>query len=69
MQLTRTNALIAAGLAIVNSLLPFLVLIGALDWTPDEVAACYLVVSNVGTFVGLLFASTTSTNVPNAPNA
>lgn len=66
MQLTRTNALIAAGIAVVNSLLPFLVLIGVLTWTSDQMAGAYLVVSNVGTFIGLLFASTSSTNTTDA---
>ena len=49
MTLTRTNALIAAALAIVNSLLPFLVLIDVLHWNADQIAGAYLVVSNVAT--------------------
>lgn len=66
MTVTRTNALIAAAIATINSIFPFLVLIGVLDWTPDQVAGAYLVVSNLGTFVGLLFASSPVTNTPDA---
>ena len=64
MTLTRTNALIAAGVALVNSIVPFLILTGALHWTADTVAAFYLIVSNFGTVVGLIFASSPITNTP-----
>jgi len=64
MQLTRTNAIVAAVIATVNSIFPFLVLIGVLDWTPDQVAGAYLVVSNAATTVGLIFASSPVTNTP-----
>ena len=66
MTVTRTNALIAAGIAVVNSLFPFLVLIGALSWDADQIAGAYLVISNLGTFIGLLFASSPVTNTPDA---
>lgn len=64
MSLTRTNALIAGVMAIVNSLFPALILLGVVDWTPDQVAAVVLVISNSLTFVGLLFASSPVTNTP-----
>ncbi len=64
MTLTRTNALVAAGIAFVNSVFPFLVLVGVLDWTPETIAAAYLVVSNLLTTIGLIFASSPTTNVP-----
>ena len=60
---SRLNALIAGLMAIVNSVFPFLILIGVLHWTADEIAACVLVISNVLTFVGLLFAQSDATNV------
>ncbi len=63
MTLTRTNALIAAGIALVNSIVPFLQLIGVFHLTPDALAALYLVVSNFGTVLGLIFASSPATNV------
>lgn len=59
---SRLNALVAAGIALVNSIIPFLILVGALTWTPDTVAAAYLIVSNVGTFIGLCFAQSSATN-------
>lgn len=59
---TKLNQVIAAGIALVNSVIPFLILVGALHWTADTVAAAYLIVSNVGTFVGLLFAQSGATN-------
>ncbi len=62
--ITRTNALVAAGISLVNSLIPFLVLVGAIHLTSDGVAGAYLVVSNAGTFVGLLFAGSSITNTP-----
>lgn len=66
MTLTKPNAIIAAVIALVNSIIPFLQIIGVLDLTPDGLAALYLVVSNAGTVVGLLFASTDVTNTPDA---
>jgi hypothetical protein len=62
--LTRTNALIAAAITLVNSIFPFLQLIGVLHLTSDGMAALYLVVSNAGTVIGLVFASTPATNTP-----
>lgn len=66
MTVTRTNALIAAAIALVNSIIPFLLLIGAFSLTEKALAALYLVISNFATFIGLLFASTPATNVPPA---
>lgn len=49
---------IAAGIiAIVQSLLPFLVLIHVLHWTSDTIAAAMLVVTNIVTTAGLIFAN------------
>lgn len=64
MTITRTNALIAAGIALVNSIIPFFVIIGVLHLASDGLAALYLVVSNSATMLGLVFASTPVTNVP-----
>ena len=62
--MTRTNALIAALIALVNSIIPFLQIIGVLSLTSDGLAALYLVVSNFGTVLGLVFASSPITNTP-----
>ena len=64
MTVTRTNTLIAAAIATVNSTIPVLILTGAVSLTEQAVAAVYLAVSNLGTFVGLLFASSPVTNTP-----
>ena len=59
---TRVNQLVAAGIAFVNSVVPVLVLTGAVSLTTDAVAAIYLAVSNFGTVVGLIFAQSDTTN-------
>ena len=64
MTVTRVNALIAAGIALVNSIIPFLQLVGVIHLTSDAVAALYIVISNIGTVFGLIFASTPLTNTP-----
>jgi hypothetical protein len=64
--LTRTNVLVAAGIQAANSIVPFLVIVGAVSWTSEAVAASAYVVTSFGTFIGLLFASTPATNVPDA---
>ena len=64
MTVTRTNALIAALIALINSIIPFLQIIGVLSLTSDGLAALYLIVSNFGTVLGLVFASTPATNTP-----
>lgn len=64
MTLTRPNALIAAGIALVNAIIPFLVLISVLSWDGEQVASAMGIVSLAGTFIGLLFASTPATNTP-----
>lgn len=66
MTVTRTNAIIAAVLALVNSIIPFLQIVGVLDLTSDGMAALYLIISNLATVVGLVFASSPATNVPDA---
>ncbi len=66
MTVTKVNALIAGVMAIVNSLFPALILLDVVHWSTDQTAAVVLVISNALTFVGLLFASTTATNVPDA---
>ena len=50
------DGIAAAVIATVNSVFPFLVLVGVLDWTPDTIAGAMLVVTNVVTLGGLLFA-------------
>ncbi len=64
MTVTRVNALIAAGIVLINSIIPFLQLVGAFHLTADALAALYLVISNFGTLLGLIFASTPVTNTP-----
>lgn len=54
MTATRSEQLRAAFIAIAQSALPFLVLVGAVDWTSDTIAAAMLVVTNVTTFAFLL---------------
>lgn len=58
----KINKLVAAGIAAANSIVPVLVLTGAVSLTSDGVAAVYLAVSNVLTFVGLIFAQSEATN-------
>jgi len=64
MNLTRANTVIAAVMAVVNSLFPFLIVIGVLNWTGEQTAACILVISNLVTLGGLFLASTPVTNAP-----
>lgn len=64
MVVTRVNAIIAAVIALVNSIIPFLVLINVLHLGNDAIAALYLIISNAATLFGLIFASTPATNVP-----
>lgn len=52
----KQNAIAAGIISIVQSVLPFLVLVGVINWTSDTIAACMLVVTNVVTTGGLLFA-------------
>jgi len=67
MTLTKANAIGAAVIALANSVFPFLVLIGVLHWDGDDVAAAMLVVTNLVTLGGLIFASTPVTNTPVQP--
>ena len=60
---TKLNRVIAAGIALVNAIIPFLVLIGAVSLSPEGVAGAMGIVSLAGTFVGLLFAQSDATNV------
>jgi len=59
---SKLNGVIAAGIALANSVVPLLQLLGVIHLTSDGVAAVYLVISNLGTFVGLLFAQSPATN-------
>lgn len=52
----KSNAIAAGVIATIQSVLPFLVLVGVLDWTSDTIAACMLVVTNLVTTGGLIFA-------------
>lgn len=51
---THSEQLRAAFIAVIQSLLPFLVLVGVIHWTSDTIAACMLVVTNVVTTLFLL---------------
>lgn len=51
---TRSEQLRATIIAFIQSLLPFLVLIHALTWTSDTIAACMLAVTNATTLAFLL---------------
>lgn len=66
MTVTRVNVIIAAIMAVVNSVFPALILLNVIHWTSDQTAAVVLVISNTLTLIGLLFASTPVTNTPNA---
>jgi len=59
---SRINQINAAVFAVVQSLIPALILLGVLNWTPDTIAAVALVVSNTLTLVGLIFAQSPTTN-------
>lgn len=48
----------AAIIATLNSIFPFLVLVGAIHWSADTISACVLVVSNLLTTAGLAWALT-----------
>jgi len=63
---TRLNAIIAATIVLVNSVIPALQLLGAFHLTSDALAAVYLVVSNLGTLIGLIFAQSPATNTGDA---
>lgn len=57
--MNRSEQLRAAIIAVVQSLLPALVLLNVIDWTSDTIAAVMLVVTNITTLAFLL--------LPNAP--
>lgn len=59
---SRLNQINAAVFAVIQSLIPALILLGVLDWTTDTTAAVLLVVTNTLTLVGLIFAQSPRTN-------
>lgn len=59
---SRLNQINAAVFAVIQSLIPALILLGVLDWTTDTTAAVLLVVTNTLTLVGLIFAQSSKTN-------
>jgi len=59
---TKLNRIIAGAIALVNAIIPFLVLLGALDWGADTVAAAMVIVSLAGTLIGYIFAESEATN-------
>lgn len=61
---SRLNQVNAAVFAVIQSLIPALILLGILDWTADQTAGVLLVVSNTLTLVGLVFAQSSRTNTP-----
>lgn len=52
----KQNAIAAGIISIVQSALPFLVLVGVINWTSDTIAAAVLVTTNIVTTAGYLFA-------------
>lgn len=58
-KLNRLNALI---FALVQSLIPALILLGVVEWTSDEQAVFMLVVTNVLNLAGYVFAESKATN-------
>lgn len=64
MVITKSNAIVAGLISIANSVFPFLILVGALHWSSDTVAAAMLVVTNTVTFGGLLFSGTPTSSIP-----
>lgn len=55
--MTTQDKLAAALIAFVGNLLPFLVVVGAIDWTGTTVASAMLVVNSFVTMAGLVFQS------------
>ena len=51
---SSSEQLRAAIIAFVQSLLPFFVLVGVIDWTSETIAACMLAVTNATTVFFLL---------------
>ncbi len=54
MNMTRSEQIRAAIIAMIQSLFPALVLLGVISWTSDTIAAVMLVVTNVVTLGFLL---------------
>lgn len=65
--MTTQNTIAAGVIATLQSIFPFLVLVGALHWSSDTIAAAMLVVTNVVTTGGLLFAQKTTTAALSVP--
>lgn len=66
---TNSEQLRAAVIAFVQSLLPFLVLVGIISWTSDTIAACMLVVTNATTLGFLLYPNKKAAEAPVAAPA
>lgn len=62
MEGSKLNAVIAAVIALVNSIIPALNILGVVHLSSDQMSALYLVVSNAATVVGLLLAQSKTTN-------
>lgn len=59
MNMTRSEQIRAALIAMIQSLFPALVLLGIIDWTSDTIAAVMLVVTNAVTLGFLLLPRNT----------
>lgn len=65
--LTQQNTIGAAVTAFIGNLLPFLVLVGVLDWGGETIAAAMLVVNSFVTMAGLVYAQMVTKQAYNAP--
>ena len=59
---SRINQLNALIFALVQSLVPVLILTGVVSWTTDQTAVVMLCVTNVLNIVGFVFAQSPATN-------
>lgn len=64
--MTKQDQIAAGIIALVQSALPFLILIDVLHWTADTTAAAMLVTTNIVTLGGLFFQSA-KTDAPAGP--
>jgi hypothetical protein len=60
---SRLNQLNALIFALVQSLVPVLILTGVVSWTDTTIAAVMLVVTNTLNLIGFVFAQSEATNV------
>lgn len=63
---TKLNKILGGVIALANAVIPFLVLVGVVDWTGEQVAGAMAVVVAATTLVGYIFAQSPATNTPDA---